>query len=326
MRTPARSIVGIALAAALAWAPSQEALAQTYPSKPIQMVVPFPAGGGTDIVARIVASEMTRELGQSVVVENKGGANGIIGAEFVAKAAPDGYTIVMSTMGNFAINPAIYRRMPFSVAKDLEPITQVVSVPLMLVVHPSVPARTVAQFIAYTKAQKNPVSYASSGAGGGPHLAGELFASATGANMLHVPYKGSGPAYTDLLGGHVAADFDSLVQGLQYVRAGQLRALAILSPRRSELLPDVPTMSEAVPGYDVTNWYGMMAAAGTPLAIRRQLQQAVARVMAKPEIQRRLVTEGVEPVASTPEEFGRFLADETERWAAVVKRAGIEPQ
>jgi len=326
MRMPGKSVVGFALVMALACAAPQDVPAQVYPSKPIYMVVPFPAGGGTDIVARIVASEMSNELGQPVIVENKGGANGIIGAQFVAKSAPDGYTIVMSTMGNFAINPAIYSKMPFSVAKDLEPITQVVSVPLMLVVHPSVPARTVPEFVAYTKAQKNPVTYASSGTGGGPHLAGELFASATGARILHVPFKGSGPAYTALLGGQVAADFDSLVQGLQYVRAGRLRALAVLSPKRSELLPDVPTMSEEVPGYDVTNWYGMMAPTGTPLAIRQRLQQAVVHIMAKSEMQRRLMAEGVEPVASTPEEFGRFLAHETERWDAVVKQAKIELQ
>ena len=315
----------LALAAA-AFTLAAGAAAQTYPSRTIRLVVPFPAGGGTDIVARIVAGEMASMLGQSVVVDNKGGANGIIGADFVAKSPPDGYTLVMSTMGNFAINPSIYKKLPFSVTSDLVPVTQVVSVPLVLFVHPSVPARSVAEFVAYTKAQKNPVTYASSGTGGGPHLAGELFASATGARLLHVPYKGSGPPFVGLLSGQVAADFDSLVQGLPYVRNGQLRALALLAPRRSELLPDVPTMGEVVPGYDVTNWYGMMAPAGTPPAIVNRLQQVVAQIMAKPEIRKRMIAEGVEPVASKPEEFGTFLKREIDRWAGAVKAAAIEPQ
>lgn len=313
----------VALAALFLANPTQ-AQTQAYPSRPIRLIVPFPAGGGTDIVARIVANEMSRELGQSVIVENKAGANGIVGADFVAKAAPDGYTIAMSTMGNFAINPAIYPNMPFSVEKNLAPVTNVVSVPLMLIIHPSIPAKTVQEFVAYTKAQPAPVPYSSSGTGGGPHLAGELFIAASGANMMHIPFKGSGPAYAALLGAQVAADFDSVVQGLQYVRSGQLRALAVLNKTRSPLMPDVPSMSEALPGYDVTNWYAMMAPAGTPIEIRRKIQQTVRKVISTPEMKARLIAEGVEPVGDTPEEFGEFLKAQTKLWGEVVRKANVK--
>ena len=316
-----RGALALVVAAAVVAGP---AVGQTWPTKPIRLVVPFPAGGGTDIVARIVATELSSALGQPVLVDNKGGANGILGADIVAKSMPDGHTLVMSTMGNFAINPAIYKKMPFSVTRDLVPVTQVVTVPLMLVVHPSVPAQTVAEFVAWTKSQPDPVPYASSGTGGGPHLAGELFAAATGARLQHIPYKGSGPAYIDLLGGQVAAHFDSLVQGLQYVRANRLRALALLSPRRSDLLPNVPTMSEAVPGYDVTNWYGIMAPAGTPMAVRTRIQVALSKSLTQPEMRARLMAEGAEPVVSTPDEFGAFLGKELVRWAEAVKKAKIE--
>ena len=318
-----RQLARIALASIFLVA-ATDALAQAYPSRPIRLIVPFPAGGGTDIVARIVANEMSRELGQSVIVENKAGASGIVGADFVSKAPPDGYTIVMSTMGNFAINPAIYPNMPFSVEKNLSPVTNVVSVPLMLIIHPSIPAKTVQEFIAYTTAQPSPVPYSSSGTGGGPHLAGELFIAASGANMMHIPFKGSGPAYAALLGAQVAADFDSVVQGLPYVRNGQLRALAVLNNTRSPLMPDVPSMSETLPGYDVTNWYAMMAPSGTPLAIRQKLQQTVRKVISTPEMKARLIAEGVEPVGDTPDEFGAFLKAQTKLWADVVRKANIK--
>ena len=242
----------------------------------------------------------------------------------VAKAPPDGYTVVMSTMGNFAINPAIYPNMPFSVEKNLSPVTNVVSVPLMLIIHPSIPARNVQEFVAYTRAQREPVPYSSSGTGGGPHLAAELFIAASGANMMHIPFKGSGPAYAALLGSQVAADFDSVVQGLPYVRDGRLRALAVLNNRRSPLMPQVPSMSETLPGYDVTNWYAMMAPAGTPLEIRRKLQQTVRKVISTPEMKARLIAEGVEPIGDTPEEFGEFLKAQTELWADVVRRANVK--
>jgi tripartite-type tricarboxylate transporter receptor subunit TctC len=300
------------------------AAAQSYPNKPIRIVVPFPAGGGTDIVARILANDISKDIGQNIMVENKGGANGILGADLVAKSAPDGYTIVMSTMGNFAVNPAIYPNSPVNIERDLVPVTEVVSVPLMLTIHPSIPAKTIQEFIAYAKAQKDPVTYSSSGTGGGPHLAGALFVMASGVNMLHIPFKGSSPAYAAAIGGQVSAIFDSVVQGAPYVKNGQLRALAVTNSKRSTLLPDVPAMSEVLPSYDVNNWYAIMAPTGTPLEIRQYLYRAVKKSLDKPEIKARLIADGVEPVGSSPEEFGKYLKEQTKLWAEVVKTAGIK--
>jgi tripartite-type tricarboxylate transporter receptor subunit TctC len=300
------------------------AAAQSYPNKSIRIVVPFPAGGGTDIVARILANDISKDIGQSIMVENKGGANGILGADLVAKSAPDGYTIVMSTMGNFAVNPAIYPNSPVNIERDLVPVTEVVSVPLMLTIHPSIPAKTIQEFIAYAKAQKDPLTYSSSGTGGGPHLAGALFVMASGVNMLHIPFKGSSPAYAATIGGQVSAIFDSVVQGAPYVKNGQLRALAVTNSKRSTLLPDVPAMSEVLPSYDVNNWYAIMAPTGTPLDIRNYLYRAVKKSLDKPEIKARLIADGVEPVGSSPEEFGKYLKEQTTLWAQVVKTAGIK--
>jgi tripartite-type tricarboxylate transporter receptor subunit TctC len=300
------------------------AAAQSYPNKPIRIVVPFPAGGGTDIVARILANDISKDIGQNIMVENKGGANGILGADLVAKSAPDGYTIVMSTMGNFAVNPAIYPNSPVNIERDLVPVTEVVSVPLMLTIHPSIPAKTIQEFIVYAKAQKDPVTYSSSGTGGGPHLAGALFVMASGVNMLHIPFKGSSPAYAATIGGQVSAIFDSVVQGAPYVKNGQLRALAVTNSKRSTLLPDVPAMSEVLPSYDVNNWYAIMAPTGTPLEIRQYLYRAVKKSLDKPEIKARLIADGVQPVGSSPEEFGKYLKEQTKLWAEVVKTAGIK--
>jgi len=300
------------------------AAAQSYPNKPIRIVVPFPAGGGTDIVARILANDISKDIGQNIMVENKGGANGILGADLVAKSAPDGYTIVMSTMGNFAVNPAIYPNSSVNIERDLVPITQVVSVPLMLTIHPSIPAKTLQEFIAYAKTQKEPVTYASSSTGGGPHLAGELFTSASGVKMLHVPFKGSSPAYAAVIGGQVAAIFDSVVQGAPYVKNGQLRALAVTNSKRSTLLPDVPAMNEVLPSYDVNNWYAIMAPTGTPPDVRQYLYRAIKKALDKPEIKARLISDGVEPVGSSPDEFGKYLKEQTKLWAEVVKTAGIK--
>ena len=300
------------------------AAAQSYPNKPIRIVVPFPAGGGTDIVARILANDISKDIGQNIMVENKGGANGILGADLVAKSAPDGYTIVMSTMGNFAVNPAIYPNSPVNIERDLVPVTEVVSVPLMLTIHPSIPAKTIQEFIVYAKAQKDPVTYSSSGTGGGPHLAGALFVMASGVNMLHIPFKGSSPAYAATIGGQVSAIFDSVVQGAPYVKNGQLRALAVTNSKRSTLLPDVPAMNEVLPSYDVNNWYAIMAPTGTPLEIRNYLYRAVKKALDKPEIKARLIADGVEPVGSSPEEFGKYLKEQTKLWAEVVKTAGIK--
>jgi len=322
-RRRALALAALSLACALASGP---VAAQTYPLRPVRMVVPFPAGGGTDIVARILAARMSELWGQQVVVDNRAGANGIVGTEAVVKSAPDGYTVLMGTMGNFAINPSVYKSLPFSIERDLAPISTVVTVPLMLVVHPSVPARTIAEYVAYAKANPGKVTYGSSGTGGGPHLAGELFSLTTGSGLVHVPYKGSGPAYNDLLGGQVASVFDSVVQGLQYVRTGKLRALAVLGARRSELLPETPTVAETFAGYDVTNWYAIMVPAAMPVEARRRLHATMSAALGAADIKKKLLEQGAEPNVQSPEEFGQFLARETKKWAELVRAAKIQPE
>jgi len=297
---------------------------QDFPNKPIRMIVPFPAGGGTDVTARLISVKMGETLGQPVVIENRAGANGIAGTEVAAKSAPDGYTIVMGTMGSFSINPSAYKKMPFSVARDLAPVSQIVSAPAMLVIHPSVPAKSIAELVAYSKGQPNGLTFASSGAGSGPHMMAEMFASASGAKMLHVPYKGSAPAYNDLLGGQVQASIDSISIGLQHVRVGKLRAVAVMSTKRSEHLPDVPTAAESIPGFSVTNWYALMAPAATPLAVRKKIQASIATAMNDPKVRAATVEQALEPVASTPEDFGVFLAKETTRWNEVVGRINLQ--
>lgn len=298
--------------------------AQDFPTKPIRMIVPFPAGGGTDVTARLISVKMGETLGQPVVIENRPGANGIAGTDVAAKLPGDGYTIVMGTMGSFSINPSAYKKMPFSVSKDLVPVSQVVAAPVMLVVHPSVPAKTIAELVAYSKSQPNGLTYASSGSGSGPHMIAEMFASASGAKMLHVPYKGSAPAYNDLLGGQVQASTDSIAIGLQHVRAGKLRAIAVLSPKRSTHLPEVPAAAESMNGFSVTNWYALMAPAGTPPAIRNKIQASIAAAMNDPKVRTATIDQGLEPVASTPDEFGAFLAQETARWKEVVTRINLQ--
>jgi tripartite-type tricarboxylate transporter receptor subunit TctC len=298
--------------------------AQDFPTRPIRLIVPFPAGGGTDVTARLISVKMGETLGQPVIIENRAGANGIAGTDAAVKSLGDGYTIVMGTMGSFSINPSAYRKMPFSVSKDLAPVSQIVSAPAMLVVHPSVPAKTIAELVAYSKTQPSGVTFASSGAGSGPHLMAEMFAVASGMKMLHVPYKGSAPAYNDLLGGQVQGSIDSISIGLQHVRAGKLRAIAVMSQKRSEHLPEVPTAGESIPGFSVTNWYALMAPAATPLAIRKKIQGAIATAMNDPKVRAATIDQGLEPVASTPEDFGVFLAKETVRWNEMVARINLQ--
>jgi tripartite-type tricarboxylate transporter receptor subunit TctC len=298
--------------------------AQDFPNHPIRMIVPFPPGGGTDVTARLIGAKMGDALGQPVVIENRPGANGILGTELAAKAPGDGYTVVMGTMGSFSINPSAYKKMPFSVAKDLAPVSQVVSAPFALTVNPQVPAKNIAELVAYSKTTSSGVTFASSGSGSGPHMAAEMFCQAAGIKMLHVPYKGSAPAFTDLLGGQVQANVDSIALSLQHVRAGKLRALAVLSAKRSALLPDVPIAADSMHGFVVTNWYALMAPAATPLALRKKIQASIALAMKDPKIRAATLDQALEPVASTPEDFGVFLNQETARWAEVVKRINLQ--
>jgi tripartite-type tricarboxylate transporter receptor subunit TctC len=325
LRTQPRTlavVIGLALAALCAFAS-----AQPYPSKPIRIIVAFPPGGATDIVARMVGQKMGENIGQQVIVDNRGGANGIVGTELAARAAPDGYTLFVGTLGNLSANPTLYaKKLPFDMTRDFAPITQLVNVWFMLIVHPSFPARSVKELIVIAKTRPGQINYASSGAGGGPHLAAELFNMMAGTRMTHIPYKGSGPSYTDLLAGQVQLTFDSVVQGLQYVKAGRLRALAVLGSQRSPLLPDVPTAAETLLGYEVTNWFGMVVPAATPVDVRTRIHSEVAKVLRTPDMKERLLGQGAEPVGSTPEEFSQFMRAETVKWAKVIREANIQAE
>ena len=299
------------------------AWAQAYPSKPVRVIVSYSPGGATDIVARLVAAKLTEALGKPFIVENVTGAGGIIGDSAAARAAPDGYTL-LGTSSTFAINPAVRAKLPFDPMKNFEPISLVASAPFMLVVHPSLPVKSVKDLIALAKANPGKLDYASAGQGTAVHLAVELFASLAGVKMMHIPYKGSGPALIDLLSGQVQLTFANVLSSRAHVQSGRLRALAVSSERRSTVLPELPTVAEAgVPGYHTGSWYAYLAPAGTPPAAIQRVNAAIVRSVKSPEFSKRLAADGAEPVGSTPEEFGRFLAGEIARWREVVKSAGI---
>ena len=299
------------------------ASAQGYPTRPITIIVPFSAGGTTDILARIVGQGLTTELGQSVIVDNKPGAGGNIGASLAAKAQPDGYTLFMGTVGTHAINQALYKKMPFDPVKDFAPLTRVATVPNLLVAHPSQPFKTVKEVIAYAKAHPGDVTYGSPGSGSSPHVSGALFQSLTGAQITHVPYKGSAPAMSDLLGGQIAVMFDNMPSAIQHVRSGKLRPIAVTTAKRSPELPDVPTIAEAgVPGYEATSWFGMFAPAATPKPVLDKLHAALVKVLGQPEVKKKIAEQGGDPVAETPAQFAAFIKAESAKWGKVVKESG----
>jgi len=301
-----------------------EASTSTYPNKPVNLIVAFPAGGGTDIVARKVAQGLTAAWGQSVIIENKGGAGGTIGTALAARADPSGYTIMLATLGNLAINPHLYK-MDIDPGKDLAAITNVVGVTFVLVAHPSLPANNVQELVALAKQKPGKLNYSSSGMGGAPHLAIELLASMTGTQFTHVPYKGSGPSFTDLVGGQVDFTMDSLVQSLPHIQSGRLKVLAVLGANRSPVLPSVPTVAESgVPGYDFTNWFGYVAPAQTPKAVIGKLHTDIAAVLAQPELREQLEKMGTEVIASTPAQFAEQIASDTKKWAKIVKEQNIK--
>ncbi len=298
--------------------------AANYPNKPIRIVVPQSAGGSTDLTARLIAQKLSDAVGQPVVVDNRPGAGSIIGTDLVAKATPDGYTLLV-VASSITINPSLHRKLPFDPMRDLAPITQLSAFPNMLVVHPSLPVKSVQDLIALARAKPGQINYGSSGTGTGTHLSAELFKSMTGVDMVHVPYKGGGPAVTALLGGQVQLNFATIPSVLPYVRAGKLRAVAVTTSRRSPAAPDVPTIAESgVPGYDHGPWNGMLAPAKTPKAIIARLNAEVARIVHMPEAKAVLVHEGAEPVGNTPEEFAAIIRTETAKWAKVIKAAGIK--
>jgi tripartite-type tricarboxylate transporter receptor subunit TctC len=297
--------------------------AQTWPNRPLHLVVPFPPGGTTDIVARAVAAEIGKSLGQQVIVENRAGAGGNIGSDYVAKAAPDGYTIVMGTVGTHAINVSLYSKMPYDAVKDFAPITLVASVPNVLEVNPSLPVKSVQELIAYAKANPGKLDFASSGNGTSIHLSGELFKSMTGVDMLHIPYKGSAAAITDLIGGQANLMFDNLPSSIAYIKSGQLRALAVTTLTRSPALPDVPTINESgVPGFDASSWFGVLAPAGTPKEIVDRLHDEIVKALRTPRLKANLQGQGAEPVGNTPEQFAEHIRAEIAKWAKVVKQSG----
>ncbi len=301
------------------------ALAQTYPTKPIRMIVGSSPGGPIDFSARLVAQKLTEALGQSVVVDNRTGASGTIGTDYVAKSTPDGYTLLMASAATLCITPNIYPKIPYDTLKDFAPVTTATAVSYVLVVHPAVAAKTVPEFIALAKAKPGQLRFGSAGAGSVTHLGVELLKSMAGIDLVHVPYKGAGPAMIDLLGGQLDFMFDSLLTSTPLVKAGKLRALGQSGLKRSAILPDVPTIAEsALPGFDVSTWFGLVAPAKTPRDIVVKLNQAAVKGLQNPATRERLLNQGIEPVGNSPEEFAKLLRTELPKWARVVKISGAK--
>ena len=314
----------IAAFCVLSGAAAQQAEAQSFPSKPVRFIVPFAPGGPTDIFARAVSAKLAEALGQPVVVDNRGGAGGNIGTEMVAKAAADGYTLLMGTVGTHAINPSLYPRVGFDPIRDFAPITLVADTPSLLAVHPSVTANTVRELLAIAKAKPGQLSYASAGNGTSNHLAGVLLCMMAGIEMVHIPYKGSGPALIDVLAGQVPVMFNNPASIMPHLKAGKLRALALSSAARSPLLPALPTLAESgVPGFEVRSWHGAFAPAGTSRDIVTRLHGEIVKALSQPDVKERFEGQGVELVGNRPEEFAAFLKKEQIKWSKVVKASGV---
>ncbi len=303
--------------------PAMPALAQPYPSKPIRIVVPFPPGGIADVMARVFGQKFTDSWGQSVVVENRPGAGGNIGADLVAKSPPDGYNLVMGSIGTHSVNVSLFSKLPYDPVKDFAPVALVIEADGLLVLHPSVPAKTVKELIALARAHPGELAYASAGNGTASHLAGELFKSMAKIDLVHVPYKGNVPASTDLVGGQTSMLFATMPTVLPLAKAGKLRALAVTGTKRNPAAPELPAMAETLPGFGVTNWIGMFAPAGTPPDIVAKLNAEIMRIMRLPEVQSRLAGEGANFVPNTPAEFAAFQKSEIAKWAKVIKESGV---
>ncbi|PLC06914.1 LacI family transcriptional regulator [Variovorax sp. RO1] len=317
-----RALVGTALALAIA-APAAFAQGPAYPAKPITMVVPFPPGGPTDLVARVLAQKLAEQLGQPVLVDNRGGANGNIGAQMVAKAPADGYTVLYNT-SSIALSPALYKSVSYDVQKDFAPVALVAVVPLALVTHPSVPASTVKEFVAYAKAHPGKLSYGSAGNGNVTHLGAFQFVQANGIDATHVPYKGSAPADVDLVGNQIQFMTDTVNSVMGFVRDKRLKMLAVTTAKRMSMFPDVPTLAESgMPGFEVGAWQGVMVPAGTPQAVVDRLNAEIVKALKSPDVRERLALQGAEPLGSTPKEYGAYVKKELARWAGVVKATGV---
>jgi tripartite-type tricarboxylate transporter receptor subunit TctC len=314
--------LGLALAAAAAGVPQARAL--DYPTRTVHVIVGYPAGGTTDILARLVGQYLSERLGQQFIIDNRSGAGNNIGTEAVVNAAPDGYTLLLVNPAN-AINATLYEKLPFNFVRDIVPVAGIIRVPNVMEVNPAVPAKTVAEFIAYTKANPGKVNMASSGNGTSIHVSGELFKMMTRVDMLHVPYRGSAPALTDLMGGQVQVLFDNMPSSIEYLKAGKLRPLAVTTAERSDALPGVPTVAETVPGYEASAWFGLGAPKGTPAEIVDKLNAAVNAGLADPKLKARLADLGGTMLVGPPGDFGKLVVEETEKWAKVVKFSGARP-
>ena len=324
MKIPRRRLLLAAGAAALASAPLI-ARAQTYPARPVRIIVAFAAGGGVDITSRLIGQWLSDRLGQSFITENRPGAGGNIGTEAVVNAPPDGHTLLLATVPH-TVNGSLYEKLNFNFIRDIAPVASIIRVPMAILAHPSLPAKTVPELIAYAKANSGKINMASAGTGSAPHLAGELFNTMTGIKLLHVPYRGQGPALADLLGGQVQLMFATTPGTTDYVRTGQLRGLAVTTAARAEVLPELPTIAEFVPGYEASQWYGMGAPKNTPADIIDKLNKEVNAALFDPKMTARFAEIGGEALPGSPSDFGKFIAAETAKWEKVVKFAGLKPE
>jgi tripartite-type tricarboxylate transporter receptor subunit TctC len=323
-RMRAGALAALLLAAATAFLPGLAA-AQAYPSRPVKLVVPFPPGGSLDFTGRLLAQRLTEMWSQPVVVENKPGAGGNIGADLVAKSPPDGYTILLGALSTHAVNPSLYKTMPYDAVKDFAPITLIATTPNVLVVNAATPVNNVREFIAWTKANPGKLSFGSGSIGSGGHLAGELYKVETGTDAVHVPFKGGAPATQALLAGDTQFMFDNLANAMTQVKAGKLKALAVTTAQRSGLAPELPTMAEAgLPGFDISTWYGLFAPAGTPAAVIAKWNADVTKILTSADVRAKLMADGAEPAPDTPEQFAQFIARELAKYARIIKASGAK--
>jgi tripartite-type tricarboxylate transporter receptor subunit TctC len=325
MKLPRRQFLHLAACAGALQAVSRVAWAQAYPTRPVRIIVGFAAGGGVDITARLIGQWLSERLGQSFVIEDRPGADGNIGTEVVVKAQPDGYMLLLATVPN-AVNATLYQKLNFNFIRDIAPVAGIIRVPMVVLVHPSVPARTVPEFIAYVKANPGKVNMASAGTGSAPHMAGELFNVMAGVSLVHVPYRGQGPALADLLGGQLQVLFATSPGTIDYIRTGKLSALAVTTASRADVLRDLPTVGNFVPGYEASQWYGVGAPKETPAEIIDKLNKEINAAFADATMNARFADIGGEPLRGSPSEFGKLVADETEKWEKVVKFARLTPQ
>lgn len=323
-RKPSQWIIAAMVFGAMASAQAQTENAATYPVRRVTVVVPFPPGGGSDVGARLIAQKLSLKWGQPVVVENKGGAAGMLGAEVVAKSKPDGYTLLVGNVGTQSINPTLYKKMPYDPNTAFAPVGMIAELPLVLLVNPELPFRSVNDLVTKAKAEPGKISYASSGSGGAPHLAAEIFQQFSGTRLLHIPYKGGGPAVSDLIAGHVNMLFTTVLESIGHIKSGKLRGLAVSSTTRSPALPDLPTVAESgLPGFDTGSWIGLLAPAGTPAALVEKISADVREVLTQPDTRQALISQGATPLGMTPEAFKARIESDRQRYSRIIQDNGI---